>query len=292
MSEVTRRDTLVAMVAALVMSSDNRATERASGPPLWRARHGSASVYFFGQMPVRADSVWLSPAVQRAFDGSSELWTENPEPPAGPPPAPPVSTGPKLSEVVTPREMTRLRAMLVREGLAANALDTTLLADAYPAISWLQDHALGVDYSVTPERVLRAKAKVAGKAVHSEWVSVEAAMHFESDLPTDVRRQLDLELVRRGLDETENVSEAKRRLAEWQTGDMAALNTMEEHNRKLYPLLDKLIGANRNEAWVARTVSIMERTPSAFVCVGIGHLLGPASIQSCLLKSGVDVRRI
>ena len=117
-------------------------------------------------------------------------------------------------------------------------------------------------------------------------------MRFESDLPTDVRRQLDLELFRRGLDETENVSEAKRRLAEWQKGDLAALNLMEERNRKLYPNLEKLIGADRNKAWVARTSSIMERTPSAFVCVGIGHLLGPASIQSYLLKGGVNVRRI
>jgi uncharacterized protein len=188
--------------------------------------------------------------------------------------------------------MKRLHAMLVREGLAANALDSTLLADAYPAVSWLQDHALGVDYSVIPERVLRAKAKAAGKSVHSEWASLEDALRFESDLPADVRRQMDLELFRRALDEAESLSQAKRRLAQWQVGNMAALNAMAERNRRLYPLLDKLIGADRNQAWVARTASIMKRTASAFVCVGIGHLLGPASIQSYLVRTGVSVRRI
>jgi uncharacterized protein len=292
MPQVTRRDTLAAITAGLVMASVGRAVGRSAGPPLWVAEQGASKVYFFGQMPVRADTVWLSGAVQQAFDGSSELWTENPEPPAGPPPAPPVSTGPKLSEVATPKEMTHLRSMLVREGLAANALDYKLLADAYPAVSWLQDHSVGADFSVFPERVLRARAKASGRPVYSEWASFEAAMRFETDLPADVRRQLDLELFRRGLDETENVSEARRRLSQWQIGEMAALNAMEKRNRKLYPLLDRLIGVDRNRAWVARTSSIMARTQGAFVCVGIGHLLGPASIQSFLTKSGIGVRRI
>jgi uncharacterized protein YbaP (TraB family) len=289
---LTRRSALTSIVSGLLINTDVRSAERVAGPPLWVAEHGPARVYFLGQMPVRADSVWLSSAVQQAFDGSTELWTENPEPAPGPPPAPPVSAGPKLSEVVTPQEMSRLRALLVREGLAANALDSTLLADSYPAVSWLQDHAMGVDYTLIPERVLRTKAKAAGKSVHSEWASMQDAMGFESGLPKDVRRQFDLELFRRGLDEAENLSEGNRRLAEWQVGSLAALDAMDQRNRRLYPILDKLIGADRNKAWTARTASIMARTKSAFVCVGIGHLLGPASIQRYLLKSGVTVRRV
>ncbi len=48
-----------------------------------------------------------------------------------------------------------LRKILVREGLAAKAVDSTLLADAYFADSWLQDYSIGTDFHVIPERVLR-----------------------------------------------------------------------------------------------------------------------------------------
>lgn len=291
MSRLTRRQALIGMAAGLSMSSLGRAAAT-PGPPLWVAERGSAKVFFFGQMPLPPGSLWLSGPIQQAFDASQELWTENPDPAAGPAPPPPAASGPKLSDSITAAEMARLRALLVREGLAATALDATLLADAYSAVSWLQDHSIGADFNAIPERVLRAKAKTAGKTVHSEWASFADVARFRSDLPAEVRRQLDLQLFRRGLDETEHLCAARQRLAEWLQGDLGALDAMERRTRHRYPLLNRLIGADRNQAWVARTTAIMGRTDRAFVCVGIAHLLGPSSIQSCLQRSGLRVQRL
>lgn len=292
MPRVTRREALAAAAAGLAVGTLGLAAQRTPGPPLWVAERRSAKVFFFGQLPLRTDSVWLSGAIQEAFERSSELWTENPDPAGAAPPPPPAATGPKLSEAITAAEMARLRTLLVREGLAANALDATRLADAYSAVSWLQDHSIGANYNVIPERVLRAKAKAAGKPLHSEWASFADVAQFQNGLPANVRRQLELELFRRGLNETEGVDAARQRLAEWLAGNLRGLNVMEVQNRHNYPLLNRLIGTDRNKAWVARTAAIMGRTDSAFVCVGIGHLLGPSSIQEFLRQGGLTVRRV
>jgi uncharacterized protein YbaP (TraB family) len=290
MTELNRRELLLGSAATWLALSPAAAATPA-GPPLWLVRRGSAKLYFFGQLPVRADSAWQSEQVLRAFDASTEFWTENPDPASGPPPAPRAPSGPKLVDSITQDEMRRLRAALVREGLKEDALDATPLSDAYSAVSYLQDHALGVDYSSIPERVLRNKAKQAGKAVHSEWASFDEIAHFRDSMAADTRIALDLELFRRGLTEAEDVDNARQRLDGWLHGDLRALNAMERNQGRRYPLISKLVGADRNKAWVARTAGIMQRNATAFACQGIGHLLGSQSIQVFLQRAGYQVSR-
>jgi uncharacterized protein YbaP (TraB family) len=243
-------------------------------------------------MVVRKDSVWLSAAVQGAFDACTEFWTENPDPAAGPPPASPAASGPRLIEATTPDEMARLRRLLEQAGLKSNALDDALLSDAYSAVSFLHDQGLGADFESIPERVLRSRAKQAGKVIRSEWASFAAVADFRASLSPAMRAALDLQLFRRGLLEAENPQAARRRLDEWQRGDMQALNDMDVLYRREYPLLMRLIGDERNRAWVARANDIARRTDAAFACQGIGHLLGPRSIQACLQEAGWDVSRV
>lgn len=291
MKETNRRDLLLALTASLMVPQSIRAATALSGPPLWLAKRGAAKVYFFGQMPVRTHSHWQSSPVLRAFEDSAEVWTENPDPAAAPPPQSRTPSGPKLVESVTPEEMRRLRTLLVREGLKSDALDATHLSNAYSAVSYLQDHSLGVDYQAMPERVLRNMARAAGKAVYSEWPSVEDVTRFRASLAADTRTLLDLELFRRGLSEAEDVGSAQQQLDGWLRGDLRPLNKMERSVRKSYPLITQLVGADRNKNWVARTAEIMQRSATSFVCQGILHLLGPQSIQTFLRRAGHDVSR-
>jgi uncharacterized protein YbaP (TraB family) len=294
MPSVTRRRLLGTGLAATLLARLAHASQYASGPPLWIATRDAARVFLFGQMPVRADSRWLSRAVQQAFDASSELWTENPDldtASVSQPASPGQRQGPKLSEVASQHDMARLHAVLARAAMAADALDGLPPTAAYPALSELADRAIGADYSAIPERVLKGRARMSGKAVHSEWVSFEEIAHYSDRLPVQERMQLDLELFRRELDDADDASSAAQRLEQWLAGDLVGLEALERHTRATYPLASRVIGAERNQRWVPRIHSIMDRTRSAFVCVGILHLVGPASIQAFLRKSGIEVHR-
>jgi uncharacterized protein YbaP (TraB family) len=144
---VTRRRALDLGLAAPLVSPFAWCAQYAPGPPLWVAERGTARVFLFGQMAVRARSPWLSSAIERAFDASTELWTENPDPNQGPSSktVPPPPKGPKLIEVASPQDMARLHAVLVREGMAPSAFDGLALSAAYPAVSELADRAVGAD---------------------------------------------------------------------------------------------------------------------------------------------------
>jgi uncharacterized protein len=295
MSVLTRRRALTLGLAAPLASRFAWCAAYAPGPPLWVAERGKARVFLFGQMPVRDTSRWLSSSIDRAFEVSTELWTENPDPTqAGPSkaPAPPPPTGPKLIEVASPRDLARLRAVLVREGMPPGALDGLPLAAAYPAVSELADRAVGADYMAIPERVLRTRARKAGKAVHSEWTSFEEVMRYTSDLPPKIRMQLQLEMFRKELDEAADVGAAVKQLDQWLAGDLAGLDALERHDRRAYPVASRLIGTDRNRAWVPRIQSIMDRTDRALICVGLMHLLGPTSIQGFLRAAGFQVDRV
>lgn len=292
MKLLDRREVLSAAAAIWLSRSRTAAAAAGRGPPLWLVRKGAARLYLFGQLPVRADSSWQSEVVLRAFDSATEFWTENPDPASGPQQTPRAASGPTLAEAITPEEMRRLRMLLVREGLKEDALDTARLSDAYSAVSYLQDHALAVDYASIPERVLRQKAKEAGKAVHSEWASFEEVAHFRESMTPSTREALDLELFRRGLNDAEDVESVRQRLDGWLRGDLRPLETMERSQRTRYPLIARLIGAERNKAWVERTAGIMQKSATSFACQGIGHLLGPQSIQVYLQRAGYGVSRV
>lgn len=294
MPAVTRRRILGSALAASLAARLACAARHAAGPPLWVAEQGEARVFLFGQMAVKRGSRWLSATIQQAFAASSELWTENPDPAAasrreGPSSAP---AGPTLSQAASGQDMARLHAVLARAGLVAQAFDRLPLSAAYPAVAELADRALGADDRALPERVLRTRARAAGKTVRSEWVSFQQIAHYLDALSPQLRTQVELENFRRALDDAEHAGQAEQRLEQWLAGQLGGLEALERHLRAAYPLASRLIGTERNRLWVPRIRSDLQRLRSTFVCVGILHLIGPTSIQAFLRQSGVRVHRV
>jgi uncharacterized protein len=296
MHRITRRAvTGLALAGLAVGTIRGRAAERLTTPPLWSVERGSSKVYLFGQMGLPARSVWLTDGVLRAFESSTELWVENPDfppPPTEPAALPEQPKGPKFSDAATAHDLKRLRSLLSRAGQPEDAFDALPLSAAYAAVSNLADRAFGVDYTALPERVLKARAKTAEKKVYSEWASVEEISRFMTDLPDDLERTLRLQLVRKTLDETEDVAAAERRLNQWLTGDMEGWNAFDAHLARTCPELHKRIGTDRNKAWVPRIDAMLARTHTAFVCVGVLHLAGTESIQAQLKRGGLAVLRV
>ena len=239
--------------------------------------------------------LWLTDGVRRAFESSTELWVENPDfppPPTGAAAPPELPKGPKLSDVATAEDIARLHALLSRAGMSADAFNDLPLSAAYPAVSNVADRVSGFDYTALPEAVLKSRAKAAGKPVHSEWRSLEEILHFMSDLPDGLQRTLQLQLVRKTLDETGDPEAAQRRLDQWLAGNMEDADALAAHVARMYPEMNRKVGVDRNEAWVPRIKSMLTRTHRAFVCVGLLHLAGRESIQAQLKRSGYAVRRV
>jgi uncharacterized protein len=295
MARLTRRDVLGGTLATCLFGGRSQGAQRMPGPPLWVVERAGSKVFLLGQMPVRAGDEWLTPRIQQAFDTSAELWVENPEPPAaagGPPPVSEAPAGPKLSEVGTARDLERVHAALSKAGMPADSLDALPPSLAYFPIADLADRALGADFAAIPERVLRARAKQASKPVHSEWASFEQVSRFLDDLSGDLRVRIHLQMIARALDELEDTEAAEQRLREWLAGDVRGFEALDRRMRSLYPDARQYLGTRRNIAWVLRIRSMLSRTPAAFVCVGVGHLVGPDSIQAHARKAGLMVRRL
>src|ERR1700754_403022 len=78
MSLLTRRTATASIIAAGLTPTIARARTNAFGPPLWKVGGAVGSAVLFGQIPVRSDTEWQSPAVISAFANSDALWVENP----------------------------------------------------------------------------------------------------------------------------------------------------------------------------------------------------------------------
>ena len=263
-----------------------------SAPPLWMAERGDSRVFLFGQMPVKATTPWLTPAIESTFQGCRELWTENPD---VDPAAANASIrkiiargGPSVAQILPVRDLERLHAVLETAGQKPGSMDGAPASLAYLQISNLADMASGTDPAAIPERVLKSRAKVAGKPVHSEWASFDEAA--QAMAPATAAAQL--QLIRKALDDAEGAPSSGHRLAAWMAGDLTDQEAEDGRLRRLYPDLYARLQVERNRAWAPRLMGVMAEPGACFVCVGFGHLVGPHSIQSYLTKTGLDVRRV
>jgi uncharacterized protein YbaP (TraB family) len=295
MRSMTRRQLLGATLAASFVAARSNAAQRATAPPLWLVERGTAKVFLLGQMPVRAADVWLTPGIQQAFDASTELWVENPEPkaaPAGSPSAPEPLKGPKLSDVANPRELKRIHAALARAGRPAGSLDSLPPRIAYFSVAEMADRMLGADFTAIPERVFRTRAKASGMPVHSEWASFQEVSQFLARLPDDLQVRIHMQMINRALDELDDINAAQSRLRGWLAGDISGFEELDRRMERRYPDARRHLGTERNKAWLPRIESMMARTQAAFVCVGILHLVGSESIQAQLRRAGLVARRV
>jgi uncharacterized protein YbaP (TraB family) len=290
MVRVTRREALlIGLVAAVA-----EAWAASPGPPLWVAVRGRQKLFVFGQVGVRSDSDWFSPAIQRSFDSCTQLWVENPQfdpaeiqaVMARPP------EGPMLKDVASAEEMQRVRAVLIRSGRPADAFDEVRLSGAYTAMARLAGHATGSDAKVMPEAFLKARAKRAAKPVRSEWKSFAAIGSFQERLPEKLRRRVQLELFEKELDEAEDPDRVERSLRQWLAGNLDQLDAVDRRIQQRYPAIYQHVGVDRNSAWVSRLEASLAQKQTPFVCVGALHVVGPESIQVHLARSGFSVRRV
>ena len=290
MISVSRRTALAGAVA-LGACATTRSSARI-GPPLWRAKRGPNEVILFGQFPIPKGIVWQTREVEQAFMRSTEVWFENPD---FDPKTAGVAMqkraalgGPKLGEVISAADRQRLISVLAQANQPPTAFDGMLVWQAYLPLSDIGDRISAMDPASIPERVLKPRAKAEGKAIRSEWASMEEIMEFSAGQTP----QQQLQLISKTLDEIESAEVRRSKAEAWARGDISASIAKDAHFRAAYPDLSARLVTLRNERWASRLQSALEKNTSTFVCVGLGHLIGPDSIQARLERTGVRVERI
>ncbi|HZI79929.1 MAG TPA: TraB/GumN family protein [Vicinamibacterales bacterium] len=265
------------------------------GPALWVAEKLDTRVYLFGQMPVRFDTVWLTPEIEAAFNGSDLVWLENLDNSLITPEV--MSAVGELQKQLTPSadfsvlsvldepHRERLLALLAAEGVSPESLNGRPIPFARQLVTSIQDRKSGADFTKIPEAIFRARAKAAGKPIFTEWRDLPELVRFASDLP-EVQKQL----VTMALDDLDRDYPAE--LSSWLSGALDIQIKSAEARAVRYPDLYLHVNTLRNQAMARRIVDVISNYRQLFVCLGIGHFVGPSSVPAFLGEAGLAVRRV
>lgn len=267
----------------------------AAAPALWAVSKGRATVYLFGTSHAGlADPTWRTPEMEAALKASRQLWLEmqaTDDPAAGAQLVRTFGMDPArtLQSRLDAAQNEKLAAVLARYGLAPAMVAPMKPWLAGLTVSMLPLRKAGLDPRFGADVVLRDAMKAAGKPVDG-FDTRERQLRYLADLPeTD-----QIAFLMDSLDRAGDPRDLPRRVAEaWQKGDLAALEALlNAEVKQRSPLLYARLVVDRNRTYAARIAQMLEGKDDQFVAVGVGHLVGPESIEAILAAKGAKVRRL
>jgi hypothetical protein len=266
----------------------------AADPALWVVRDEDSTIYLLGTVHVlRPDTVWRTPAIDRAMAESDALWieVEADDPAAMQPLVARYGLDPArpLSSKLTPEQKARLDAAAAGMGASGAALE--------PLRPWLAGLTLsvgplvkaGYDPASGVESKLKAAARAAGKPIRT-LETLEQQIGFFADLPPAV----ELAFLLSALDEMDTGPATLDALvAAWSAGDQEALNAlMVSEMAADYPELYQALLVDRNKDWAGQIQTLLAGKGVTVIAVGAAHLVGDDSVQVQLLARDIAVERL
>jgi uncharacterized protein YbaP (TraB family) len=266
----------------------------AADPALWVVRDEDSTIYLLGTVHVlRPDTVWRTPAIDRAMAESDALWieVETDDPAAMQPLVARYGLDPArpLSSKLTPEQKARLDAAAAGMGASGAALE--------PLRPWLAGLTLsvgplvkaGYDPASGVESKLKAAARAAGKPIRT-LETLEQQIGFFADLPPAV----ELAFLLSALDEMDTGPATLDALvAAWSAGDQEALNAlMVSEMAADYPELYQALLVDRNKDWAGQIQILLAGKGVTVIAVGAAHLVGDDSVQVQLLARDIAVERL
>lgn len=266
----------------------------AADPALWVVRDKDSTLYLLGTVhALKPDTVWRTPAIDRALTDADELWLEvdtddtagmqNLVRQYGLDPAHP------LSGKLTPDQLARFRAAVSTLGADP--------ANFEPFRPWLAGLTLGVapllkggfDPKSGVEEKLKAVVRAEGKPIRT-LETQEQQLRFFADLPPRV----ELDFLLSSLDEaSEATSMLDTLVTVWSAGDVERLGAlMNEEMAAKYPGLYDILLVQRNKAWAGQIETLLKGKGVAVIAVGAAHLAGPDSVQVQLARRGLTAERL
>lgn len=266
----------------------------AADPALWVVRDEDSTVYLLGTVhALKPDTVWRTPAIDRAISEAGELWVEvDTDDTAamqdlivryGLDPAHP------LSGKLTADQLARFRAAVSAMGADPARLDSFRPWLAGLTLSVAPMLKSGFDPGSGVEEQLKALAKAGGKPIHA-FETQEQQIRFFADLPAPV----ELAFLLSTLDDAqESGAMLDGMIAAWSAGDVDTLGAlMNSELAAKYPDLYDALLVRRNRAWAGQIQTLLGGKGVAVIAVGAAHLAGPDSVQVQLARRGVTVERL
>jgi uncharacterized protein YbaP (TraB family) len=290
----TRRSVLFFVSAALALPAGFAAAgATTSGPLLWVAAQGKATVYLF-PFGEPKDDTWLSPTLKQAFASSSELWMEL----APPSPNDNINglyedlghdSANTLFNALTPPIRARALQYMTELNMSRDSLQSMRPWRAYyayvTAFSAKYHRSSGftkvAPAQLPPDQVLGALALEQHKSVHfeitmTEWIRKLAAT------PIEVQNEY-LEWLFDYFDDDKKGRDRKR--FDWMQGHLNshAIDIMRNQLPGLYEVMD----GERNRWWVHQVDDLLSRSGTYFVAIGQNHFSDSRGIPTLLIEQGV-----
>jgi uncharacterized protein YbaP (TraB family) len=263
-----------------------------AGPALWVVTRDSSSVFLFGHAPwgTSTDAEWFVDPQRKAFEGSTSFWCEVPDP--GSADGSLITSyglaQTSLSEVLDDAAKARLG-----EAAALVTVDPESLEGLRP---WLAaqalDHALRAqipgDELLDVESVLTTAARDAGKSVHGEFPSAEAAILAFASYGLAEMDYLawTVDRVIGGVAEMERLADA------WTAGDLTEFTKDVTHLERRWPRLFDVLLRQRNRDWLPRIDQMLDDSGDTFVLMGMSHLAGTDNVLQLLTDTELEPRRL
>ncbi len=266
----------------------------AAEPALWKVQGPHATVYLFGTVHVlKPATQWRSPRIEAAFKASDVLWEEIKDGDDAAAIQPLVfkyglDLANPLSSKLDDAGKAKLAATETSLNLQPAQLEPLrpwmagLTLSVLPIVKAGYDPKSGVDVS------LKAMATEQAKPLQA-FETMEQQVRFFADLP----RPLEVEYLLSTLDDaSKGTGELDSMVDAWAAGDTKALEEILNSDLKdHYPDLYRILLAQRNQAFADQIETLLKGSGVVFVAVGVGHLVGPDSVQADLAKHGIKAER-
>jgi uncharacterized protein len=266
------------------------AAPAAADPALWVVKGRTATLYLFGTLHVLpAGAQWRSPAVLKALNNSTEVWTE-----ADTPALPylarlirryGISDHSTLSEMLPKHYSARYDMEMSSAGLLRYNYVKPWLAERLLTDSTL--HPRSGRHNVEAEVVDYAHRH------HQDVQNFESADHqfaILADLPIDAQiRALEIQLDAY----PPGGAEMNALVTAWLSGDTATLDRIS--NQQLVATDERYFDdviVRRNEQFARDLATRLDDSGTAFIAVGASHLVGSTSVQSFLRNYGYTAIRV
>ncbi|MFV0623717.1 TraB/GumN family protein [Sphingomonas sp. ac-8] len=280
---------------ALLVAGPAARPAAAARPALWVVRDSDTTIYLFGSVhELRPDLAWFQGPVRRAFAASDTLVLELVAPPdaevqAALRRAAPPADAPPLPQRLPPGYAAKLAAAIRAAGYPEGAFDHMDPWLAATSLSVLPLRRTGYRREAGVEAVLTAAAARAGKPVLGLETQGDQIAMFDR-LPEPVQ----IAMLTRVLDGQDSATDVMRRTADaWSRGDTDALAAIVAEDLRQTPdAVQQRVLTDRNAAWADWIARRMAQPGRVFVAVGVGHLVGPGSLQTALATRGLRVRRL
>ncbi len=267
---------------------------------LYKVTHAGATAYLFGTIHVGTRALYpLAPQVIQALGEAREIVLEL-DTRAEAPFARAVAAhgrygqGEHIRHFIAPETMNRLTAALHARGITVASmahLKPWLIANI---LMGLELHGSGYERALGNESILLAHAQAHGTAVtHLESADYQLAL-FDTLSPAMAERYLAESLA--ALADGTSLRKARATIDAWASGNPSALDALiaaaADGDSAMASFTRQVLLGRRNPEMAARIGTIMRGGHTAFVAVGLLHLLGTEGVPQLLLRRGYHVERI